>query len=160
VSPEVCALSRPRWRWVLQETDTPLPVFLFSDSNDRNYILFQIHKSPTPGVCKSQIPGQQATELCNEAINIYSAIIAVFSVHTKSIYQSTSTKQKTSDKNEVHRPLQQHCGSSARKLLLVTLPAPIIWRKLLDFCKICVHLIYTEICCSLHHKIIFCNQNV
>jgi hypothetical protein len=52
---------------------------------------------------------------------------AVFSVHIKSIYQSTCTKQKTSATNEVHRPLQ-HCGSSVWKLLLFTLQAPTIWR--------------------------------
>ena len=41
VSPEACALSRPHCRRVLQERDTPLPVFLFSDSNGGNSILFQ-----------------------------------------------------------------------------------------------------------------------
>ena len=123
------------------------------------YLILGIHKSPMPGVCKSQMPGLQPNELCTEALNIFSAIIAVFSVHTKSICQSTRTKQKTSDKSDVHRPLQ-HCGSSVWKLLLVTLPAPTIWRKCPDFCKICVHLTCTEICSSLHHKIILCNQTV
>jgi hypothetical protein len=60
------------------------------------------------------MPGQQTTELCTEALNISTAIIAVLSAHAKSIYQSTCTMQKSSDKSEVHRPLQ-HCGSSVWK---------------------------------------------
>ena len=41
------------------------------------------------GMRKSQMTEQQTTELCTEAFNIFSAIIAVFSAHTKSIYHST-----------------------------------------------------------------------
>lgn len=73
---------------------TPSSVLVFRFKWWELYLIPGIHKSPMPGVCKSQMPGQQTNELCTVALNIFSAIIAVFSVHTKSSPHAPSRKHQ------------------------------------------------------------------
>jgi len=85
------------------------------------------------GVQTSVWPGDGATEFCMVLHNIFSTITAaVPSKHNA--YQFTCSKQKVPDNSKVHR-LLQICGSLEWDFSRVTLLAPTIWRRLLQFGK-------------------------
>jgi hypothetical protein len=107
-----------------------------------------------PGGHKSRASGRQvaqASKLCRVMPNILSITANFLFITHKNMYQSTRTQQNASDNSTVHR-LLQNLKSSVWNPLHVTIPAPRIWRWLLDVCKLCGPPVRAN--CVIHTRIL------